>query len=117
MNKKGFTLAELLAVITLLALIILFVLPKILNIYNSKKDAVKESKAKLIYSAADTYLKENIDDYPMTTGYEYCLDIDDLDKENLIPIDVTDITNETEGLNVKIGVNGKKIYKLVSNCD
>lgn len=116
MNKKGFTLAELLAVITLLALIILFVLPKILNIYNSKKDAVKESKAKLIYSAADTYLKENIDDYPMTTGYEYCLDIDDLDKENLIPIDVTDITNETAGLKVKIGVNGKKTYKLVNRC-
>ena len=117
MKNKGFTLAELLAVITLLALILVFVLPKILNVYNNKKDEVKESKAGVIYSAADTYLKENIDDYPMTTGMEYCLDIEDLDNENLIPIDVTDITNETAGLKVKIGINGKKTYKLVSNCD
>ena len=116
MKNKGFTLAELLAVITLLALILVFVLPKILNVYNNKKDEVKESKARVIYSAADTYLKENIDDYPMTTGYEYCLDIDDLDKENLIPIDVTDITNETAGLKVKIGINGKKTYNLVNRC-
>ena len=41
MNKKGFTLVELLAVITILAILILIALPNIMGLFNDAKEFFK----------------------------------------------------------------------------
>ena len=61
MKNKGFTLAELLAVITILSLLILIAVVSITTIVNNSKNQVKEEMIKNIKDAAISYgLKEGI---------------------------------------------------------
>lgn len=57
--KKGFTLVELLAVITLIALIIGFATPAILKRINSEKDKISDMLYANITAAANIYVKNN----------------------------------------------------------
>lgn len=111
--KKGFTLTELVAAVTLLALLVSFVLPKVLNIYDRKQNDIKKAKEKLIYSAADEYIENSINLYPTSAGSRYCIKIEDIDKENLIPSDVSDVIEKAPLVFVKVGMNDKKNYSLV----
>lgn len=52
MNKKGFTLAELLAVIAILALLIILVLPNIVSLFNESKMNSFKNELKQIYNEA-----------------------------------------------------------------
>lgn len=64
--KRGFTLIELMAVIVLLGLIGLIVFPSILNQLKKIDTSISEANKKLIYSAVDDYIDDNIEDYRAT---------------------------------------------------
>ena len=49
MNKKGFTLVELLAVIAILALLVIIALPNVLSMFNEAKKDIFLIEAKTIY--------------------------------------------------------------------
>ena len=49
MNKKGFTLVELLAVIAILALIVIIALPNVFSMFNEAKKDTFLTEAKTIY--------------------------------------------------------------------
>ena len=59
MNKKAFTLVELLAVIVILAIILVIAVPKVINIINDSKKATLESTAKMVASAAEKKRVQN----------------------------------------------------------
>ncbi len=65
MNKKGFTLAELLGVIVILGLIALVAFPAILNTIRSNKDNISEATAQLIFSGADLYVHNHQDEFEL----------------------------------------------------
>lgn len=72
--KKGFTLAELLGVITLLAIVCLIAFPPILNSIKKSKQNLNDSNNKIIYSATKTYM-ENHPSEVVFTDNKFCVQI------------------------------------------
>ncbi len=59
MNKKGFTLVELLAVIAILAILVIIALPNVLKMYNNAKKNIFLTEAKIVYKeASKKYISE-----------------------------------------------------------
>ena len=59
MNKKGFTLVELLAVIAILGLLIAIISPVVKNLINDSEDSLSEQQKKLVVEATKKYMIEN----------------------------------------------------------
>lgn len=84
MNKKGFTLVELLAIIIVLGLILVIVVPKIFStIQKSKEDIYKVKEHQLKKAAEDYTLYKNIT-MPNSIGDTITINITDLINEKLI---------------------------------
>lgn len=117
MKKNGFTLVELLAVVSIISILLLLVAPKIANQLNNSKSNVNDVTKKIIYSAAEKYIKDN----NMNLEYDYCLSLEELqDKEYLSDT----ITDNKSGLDIsKKSVritpkdNSKYEYELTSDCN
>ncbi len=61
MNKKGFTLVELLAVIATLAILVIIALPNVIKLYNNAKKNTFLTEARTIYKEAKSkYIYENM---------------------------------------------------------
>ena len=111
--KKGFTLVELLAVIILIGVLLVFTYPKILDIKEKKEIEVDSAKEKLINNAALEYMNNNLNDYPQVLGNRYCISLETLDNENLIPIEIDDVLEKYDYVRIKIGINNNYSYTLV----
>lgn len=120
MNKKGFTLAEILGVIVIIALLLLLLMPTIIDKMAQNGDKAGEINDSLIYDAVDNYIEENID---KNKPGNYCIPIQDLvDDGKLVDpvIDVTtgeDITDKT--IYVTIDSDGNITHQIVEKdeCD
>lgn len=110
--KKGFTLAELLAVVILLGILLSLIYPRVIEIFEGKNKEIEEEKLKLIYSAAEEYIENNNKYYEI--GDKDCISIETLDRENLIPIELKD---ETLKKGVKVVIGKTNSYTIVDNCD
>lgn len=113
--KHGFTLVELLAIITLLSLLFLLIYPKVIDIADKKEIEIDSSKQELINNAALDFMNENVNDYPEEIGEEYCLSLETLDNESLIPVDISDIKKQYNYVKIKIGVNSNHSYDLMKS--
>ena len=61
MNKKGFTLVELLAVIAILALLVIIALPNVIKMFNRTKKELFLTEVKTIYKeVSKKYISENM---------------------------------------------------------
>ncbi len=95
MNKKGFTLVELLAVIAILAILVIIALPNVLKMYNNAKKNIFLTEAKEIYGeVSKKYISENLKGNKLSyvssedntklemTGNElkYCIQVDNKGK-------------------------------------
>jgi len=78
MNKKGFTLAELLGVIVIIGLLLLLIIPLIINGVKSKEDDVEQTQNNIIFDAVDEYLDLDKDKYPNIPGNIYCITLNEL---------------------------------------
>lgn len=119
MKNRGFTLVELLAVITLLAAIILLVYPNVLEKVNEKDKDILEKKQKLIYTAAYDYLYENKSVYPIRVGKVYCVNMGYLASLDKMPVDeYDDLLKDSDisknYIEVKIG-NDDNTYRIVTS--
>ncbi len=116
MNKKAFTLVEMLAVIVILGIVMAISYIKILEMIEKQNENLSDAQLKLVYSAAKSYIYDNSDKYPGREGHNYCISIDTLEKENYLPI-------ETDGLDknkkVKVSYFSEDEYQMtyVDMCE
>ena len=68
MNKKGFTLAELIGVIVVLSLICLITVPAIASVLKTNKKSLCETQLKNVLAAAKSYVSENLLSMPINDG-------------------------------------------------
>ena len=92
MNKKGFTLVELLAVIAILAILVIIALPNVIKLYNNAKKNTFLTEVKTIYKEAATkYITESIKNKKLSyinSNNKYSLDLDaPLDLQYCINLD------------------------------
>lgn len=64
MDKRGFTLVELLAVIIVIGLLAVFALPQVLNQFSNHSEELSEQQKILLEESAYAYLSENVKEYP-----------------------------------------------------
>lgn len=104
-EKRGFTLTELLGVIFLLGIIALVAIPPIIEQIKSSSKDISKATQKLIFSAADSYIDENKNEYLFAKGDVYCLKIETLINSDHLIENLTDIKTGK-----KIDIN--KVIKL-----
>ena len=96
MNKKGFTLIELIAALVLLTLVATLVAPAIINQVNEKREDISDQTLNLIYTEAELYF----DDYNIATNLEkgqvYCVSLDELVKKGYLTKPIKDVTTGKE---------------------
>lgn len=63
MNKRGFTLVELLAVIIVIGLIATFALPQVLNQFSNQTDELSNQQKELLKESAYVYISEHAGEF------------------------------------------------------
>ncbi|MCM1371282.1 MAG: type II secretion system GspH family protein [Clostridium sp.] len=94
MNNKGFTLAEILAVIILIALISVVSVSSILNRVNATKSEISDANKTLILTATQFYISDNQLKYEKKEGNIYCIYLQDLIDEELLSAPILDISGK-----------------------
>ena len=101
MNKKGFTLTELLAVVVIIALLSTLAVPNIISMLNRSKNEKFVTDAKQVIAKAKYYHKKNRpNSYPVTV---YVKDLDvkleksPFDNDYDINNSIVKVTKDTEG--------------------
>lgn len=95
MNKKGFTLAELLGVIVILSLIALVVLPAIDNSLKESKETMYQSQLNTIREAAKTWASDHVEELPSTTNASITVTLADLKTGGYIDQDIKNPKTES----------------------
>lgn len=117
MKNKGFTLIELMAVIVILGIVVTFTSIIVVNQIDKSKQRISDATLKIIYSASDSYVDENINDFPKVANNNYCIKISDLIKSNLIEKTIIDKEKDiTENYFVKVTYKSNYEYEIVEEC-
>ena len=109
MNKKGFTLVELLAVIAILAILILLVTPNILKMFNEGKESVFVQQAQRVMEASNTKFMSVSLKKPGAYIFTNLKDATGDNVENL------NLTNDSVTYCVKMNNEGNVTYLHVSS--
>lgn len=118
--KKGFTLIEILAVVTIIGLIFVIALPKIINSLNSKKSDIDNTTNNMIISAAKMYVNDHNTKFDKIEGSVYCLPLTTLTKEEYLDSKVKNVTDDKDITNiksVKISYDNTFHYEIVNKKD
>lgn len=108
MNKKGFTLVELLGVILIISIIIALVFPEVSKVLRKSKTTINDIQINKILDAAYDYTLKNTKYLPSSSESKY-ITLNELKKENLIDADIKDsITNEEFPNDLVISIKNKK---------
>ena len=74
-TKKGFTLVELIGVITILAFLMLLLIPSITGVSEDSKVSLRESKIRTLLVAGEEFGNDIINDYQNCLGSSSSLDL------------------------------------------
>jgi len=119
MNKKAFTLTELLGVITILGIIAIIAFPPILKQIKGTQSKIDEATKILITTGASNYVDENKNDFPKVSGNTYCITLQTLVDDNKVSKDLVDSKGDKLNLNkyVKVEIlNNQYTYNIVDSC-
>jgi len=107
MNKKGFTLIELVGAILIIALIALLAFPALTSMLNAGQNKVDESVKEVLKTAAATCVNENVNNYSTL-----CNSVDKLKDNGYISITFYNKYEDIHGKSVTITKkNNKYCYK------
>jgi len=117
MNKKGFTLAELLGVIVIIGLLLLLIIPLIINGTKNRENEVGEIQNEIIYEAVSEYMDLDKEKYPSIPGSIYCITIKELKEAGKLTDEVKNIIKDEEyeddyTIEVKITKDGTRKYSI-----
>lgn len=119
MNKKGFTLVEIMAVILLIGLLLVLVVPNVINQVGNKKDVLDDLTKNIIYSATKLYIEQNdiiIEDEYCNITLQDIIDAGLLDKSS-----ATYTSGKTIPTNriimVKKNAYNQYDYSIVKTCE
>jgi len=117
MDKKGFTLVELLAVILLIALIASFALPQLVTQFSNNSAKLSGKQEQMIIDAAKIYVDSHRASYMGTS----CLSLEKLVKANML--DETfiknllgDNYNSKKSISVSYSITTKTHTITLNNC-
>ena len=113
MNKKGFTLAEVLGVIVLLAIIALLAFPTILENIRKSQEKMSEATKKVILASTDTFIDMNQNNYPKTNGSVYCISFLELMNEIEMMDSISDVTDLNTDQVVMVSVENGRYQKEI----
>lgn len=112
LNKKGFTLVELLAVIVILGVIMLIAIPSVGTIISNSRKNSFVSSGKMYISTMQNYMAEKMDDS------SYCINVTELNDSKTA--DKSPINNEEiagfviyDGTTYKAHINDGENYAIV----
>lgn len=71
MKRTGFTLIELMGAVIILSLIALLAFPSVVNMIKSADEEIDSALKEKFISAAEQYVNDNADDFPMTKSNNY----------------------------------------------
>lgn len=91
MNKKGFTLTEVLGVVIIIVLIALLAMPPILQQLNKSKYELSEASLQVIYHSTENYINHNQFAYHLVGGNIFCISLGTLVESGFLDDDVTKI--------------------------
>jgi competence protein ComGC len=111
--KKGFTLIEVLAVITLLGLLALLIMPNVLEQKNKKEKEVDEATKKILYVDAEKYIRDN--NYNILPGNVFCVGVDTLYNGGYLSIDATEYNDKI--IKVVVDNNLNYMYSVTNVCN
>lgn len=94
MRNRGFTLVEILAVITLIGVLALITIPTIDVVIKSTREKGYENQKEVILSAAKDYGASNMMDLPTVDGDYVYITLGDLKLGGFIEVDVINPINE-----------------------
>ena len=118
MNKKnGFTLIEILAVVTIIGLIFILVLPKITNSLKNKKGDVDRTTTNLVLSATKLYVSDHSSKFEKTDGNISCMPLHQLVRKGYLEGPVKNVTDDkdiTNGKSVRITYDKGFKYEIVN---
>jgi len=99
MNKKAFTLIELIAVVAILGLIASIVMPAVSSIIRSTRDKAYNSQIEIIIKAAKAWGVEHVNELPDEGGQPFSLQLSSLTSEGYISSDdIIDPRNKKKNL-------------------
>ena len=103
LNKKGFTLVELLSVIVILSVIVLIATNAVVPMADSARKQVLAMEANTLVKAAQTLYVQN------NSGNSACYSYDELINSRLIE---KDDENYTGSISIEVGEDGNYTYKI-----
>lgn len=120
MNKKGFTLVELLGVLVILAIIALITTPIVINVVNGTKKNSNKVQKELIISYAKLWQTQYDHKISEVNGSVYKLTITELKTSGIIPNnDLVDIEKDQTMNNACVEITTKENgynYEFIENC-
>ena len=109
--KKGFTLVELLAVITLLALVVMISLPAIINKINDHEQKLSDALYNSVIAATNIYVENNPDKVGVSTHH---IKFSTLVSENLLD---SSILKDYKDYCVKVSYRSNQYqYDIEKSC-
>lgn len=119
MNKKGFTLVELIGVLVIIGLLLLVTATPILGQIRNQKGKLDDASTKVLYSSATTYLDEHISNYPKKNGMTYYLSVTQLIEDGYLKdnyLETTKVLSESSMVIVNI-VNGSYSFEVENSFE
>lgn len=117
--KKGFTLVELIAILTILALIGLIIIPTVSSMIKNGNEDLCETQVKILEDSVKMWASKNIDQLP-DEGQTKEVSIIDLKKAGVVEKDLKNpITKEEIADDFKVTIsnkNGTLIYNVPITC-
>lgn len=119
-NKNGFTMIELLAVITLLGIVMVVAIPNVSRLIEKSKESKMESNKNTLLIATKSYLQANKDQYPKSIGEVKKIEANVLKSSGFLKEDITDGNKKScmadSYVNVQKKSNGKYSYDVFLIC-